>query len=724
MDLYTRSQHGSTGATEYWDRVIKKQGTSSNEWYGGYHDLTGVLHKYVRPSDKTLFVGDVNCCLSESLYDVGYRSLVNIDENDADVRQMSTRSGKTRPEMKFLQMDAGEMKLEDTSFNAVLDRGTVDFLLEEDNEEARLKGSRVLAEVCRILKMGGRFVCLTIAADHATRHLLKHFTESGWLVRLHKISIEGREKNDATKPTCKVPVFAFVFTKFKSMPGINMPLELCMTDSATPDRVNSIEIIMTVIEECKHYAMVRQILNTTSVTKDDISVRLYSKTNPDGPRYTIHVVDSDRNYSASKKFGIFITPQGRETEWMFCTDRGRETLAVSAGFQRLLVVSLHRDHSYTNMDAIKAELSSKVMELAPPGMQDNVQVPFLSIGDDIGHREVRYRGNSPLTGDFVVEDVTDGEDVYRRLVFLSGVVLVQSQSRLIKERPRKGRHKQKAKASSNQMVIDHAFLEFDFHKQMVAGLALVPQFLQLLANEMRILIIGLGAGNLPMFLYHHFPKLQIEVVELDGAVADVAKSWFGFIEDQRMKVFVEDGLKFIHNAEEKSSPMYHAIVFDVDAKDLTTGLNSPPKAFIEKDFLQKVASVIIPEGVFMINLVSRDDAIKQDVIDDVKTVFPVVLTKSGDDDVNETLYAISRCKDAGIATEAPSVTSLSKSSPSSKLSQGQSASTLQDVSSATELLKRLPRFGKDLQKAAQSAHKGVWDPDTDFSALMGKLQIR
>lgn len=46
--------------------------------------------------------------------------------------------------------------------------------------------------------------------------------------------------------------------------------------------------------------------------------------------------------------------------------------------------------------------------------------------------------------------------------------------------------------------------------------------------------------------------------------------------------------------------MYHAIVFDVDAKDLTTGLNSPPKAFIEKDFLQKVASVIIPEGILML----------------------------------------------------------------------------------------------------------------------------
>lgn len=59
-------------------------------------------------------------------------------------------------------------------------------------------------------------------------------------------------------------------------------------------------------------------------------------------------------------------------------------------------------------------------------------MPFLSIGDDIGHREVRYRGNSPLTGGLVVEDVTDGGVVYRRLVFLSGMVLVQSQARLIR----------------------------------------------------------------------------------------------------------------------------------------------------------------------------------------------------------------------------------------------------------------------------------------------------
>ena len=51
---------------------------------------------------------------------------------------------------------------------------------------------------------------------------------------------------------------------------------------------------------------------------------------------------------------------------MFSTDEGRKQLAVSAGFERLVVVTLHREHLYENLDAIKAELSGKVMELAPP----------------------------------------------------------------------------------------------------------------------------------------------------------------------------------------------------------------------------------------------------------------------------------------------------------------------------------------------------------------------
>ena len=58
---------------------------------------------------------------------------------------------------------------------------------------------------------------------------------------------------------------------------------------------------------------------------------------------------------------------------MFSTDEGRVQLSESAGFERLVVVTLHRDHKYGDLDSVKDELSGKVLELAPAGL-GNVKV--------------------------------------------------------------------------------------------------------------------------------------------------------------------------------------------------------------------------------------------------------------------------------------------------------------------------------------------------------------
>ncbi len=60
---------------------------------------------------------------------------------------------------------------------------------------------------------------------------------------------------------------------------------------------------------------------------------------------------------------------------MFSTDEGRDALSKSAGFERLVVVTLHREHLYDNLDSIKAELSPKVMELAPPKLGNKQVFP-------------------------------------------------------------------------------------------------------------------------------------------------------------------------------------------------------------------------------------------------------------------------------------------------------------------------------------------------------------
>ncbi len=65
---------------------------------------------------------------------------------------------------------------------------------------------------------------------------------------------------------------------------------------------------------------------------------------------------------------------------MFSTDKGRLHLASQAGYQRLVVTSLSSGHTYEDMEAIKAELSVKVLELAPAGSNKRTQkVTFTSV---------------------------------------------------------------------------------------------------------------------------------------------------------------------------------------------------------------------------------------------------------------------------------------------------------------------------------------------------------
>jgi len=56
----------------------------------------------------------------------------------------------------------------------------------------------------------------------------------------------------------------------------------------------------------------------------------------------------------------------------------------------------------------------------------------LSLGDEINIRTERHRGMSSLSGEFVVEDVDVGGDLYRRLIFFSNKNLVQSEARLVR----------------------------------------------------------------------------------------------------------------------------------------------------------------------------------------------------------------------------------------------------------------------------------------------------
>lgn len=655
MSLLPRTAEEFSSA-EYWERFFRKRGEKAFEWYGDYNSLCGVLHKYIKPKDKVLVVGCGNSELSEQLYDVGYHNLTNIDISETVVSHMNQRNAQRRPDLTFQQVDATQTGYENGSYQAALDKGTLDAMASE--EEGALAG-RMLAEVARVLTVGGRYVCVTLAQEHVIKLAVEHFSDAGWAIRIHCLS---QQSQDSDSPSFALPVFVLVCTKFRQPPPFAV-LELCQGEDGAPCRLPAVSDLLGAIKERQAYALMLQKLRGGTDTSSSPSLTLCHAASG-RPRYTLTVQDSSPSTKVPRTnhFAIFIVPHGHESNWLYGSAEGRAQLASSAKFRRLIIVAMHRDQKYEDMQAVQSELSPMVMELAPPGMPANQQVPFLSVGGDLGWREVVGRGVSDLTGEYFMEDVR-GEDghLYRRLVFMNNTQLVQSESRLRSATPssaHKKRSKKKSKPSTDPpsstgkgYTVDKGFLCCTHHAVMVAGLSMLgTEAIKSKDVQVSVLIVGLGGGGLPQFVRDFVPGARVEVVELDPAVLEVAKTWFEFQTDDRLKVILGDGLEHISSLASQGGHSYDIIIFDVDSKDPTLGMSCPPPAFVETSLLEKVCKLLTPRGVFMLNLVCRDSALRLSVMGRIQAVFQSVFSRPIEGEVNEVLL----CSRAGSGGDKPS----------------------------------------------------------------------
>lgn len=254
----------------------------------------------------------------------------------------------------------------------------------------------------RVLSVGGRYVCVTLAQKSVIKLAVEHFVQLGWAVRLHCLQEESGNDEDSFA----LPVFVLVCTKFRQpMP---MPiLEMCLGEDGVPTRLTQVEELLSAVKEHQAYSLLKKKLRTSTDANSNLSLTLcHTKTGL--PRYTLTVQDCPPGAKVprSNQFAIFIgelstslppyvshtgcilfffadffppllilsVPQGSETAWLYSSSEGRRQLAASANFRRLVIVAMHRNQEYTDLQDVQSELSPMMMELAPPGMPANQQV--------------------------------------------------------------------------------------------------------------------------------------------------------------------------------------------------------------------------------------------------------------------------------------------------------------------------------------------------------------
>ncbi|KAH8399680.1 hypothetical protein KR009_000473 [Drosophila setifemur] len=67
-------------------------------------------------------------------------------------------------------------------------------------------------------------------------------------------------------------------------------------------------------------------------------------------------------------------------------------------------------------------------------------------------------------------------------------------------------------------------------------------------------------------------------------------------------------------------------------------MSCPPQSFLANDILLHIKEIIGPKGLFMLNLVCRDETLRTAAIEDLQKVFPAVCSYKLDEDINEVVY--------------------------------------------------------------------------------------
>lgn len=604
---------------EYWDQFFKLQ-QDSFEWYGDYGQIKKILLQYIKLTDEILIVGCGNSSLSVDLYDDGYQQNTSIDISGVVIQKMASKykCNGMRENLHFECMDVFNMAYGDGRFKSVIDKGTLDALSADES----LDYGKMFSEIARVLKPLGRYVCITLLQENIVQNLLSWFTKSGcWIVRIHRCVIHNQTDR------INFPVFIVVCTKLMSSISakVSSLVEIDITGSGSFVKMQDISEACELIKTVQSMEFIKFSIRNNKIKDDNFHLELFDGTNEEY-RYSLYFVH--KSTITARRCAAFIVPQGREHEWLFSTAKGREDLLKQCQSDRLIVVILNRSHQYEDMDQIKTELSSMLEGFFPA---DNKKFTILSIGADIGERKEIFRGKSDFSGDFVVEDVVVDEQKYRRLVFLDNVNVIQSEAKLKTITTKKKK--------KTMEVIDHEYLSCSHHQTILASLALANQTDR---QSYTLLLVGLGGGCFVNFILNNLKskvKLKLTVVEIDSTMHSVAKRFFDFENHNldsaiEVEVIIDDGLKFIEQSV-RDKRQFDFIVFDVDSKNLNLGISCPPREFVEPKVLEQVHELIGESGLFILNLVARNEEIKAEIQRSVRQLFAVCLASQIEAELNQ-----------------------------------------------------------------------------------------
>src|SRR6266850_5577880 len=137
-----------------------------------------------------------------------------------------------------------------------------------------------------------------------------------------------------------------------------------------------------------------------------------------------------------------------------------------------------------------------------------------------------------------------------------------------------------------------------------------------------VLMIGLGGGSTQNAFAHYYPDVAFRTVEIDPAVAHVARDFFGVKESEKQKIEVSDGRIFLR----RTGAQYDLIILDAYLSGRYG--SSIPQHLATKEFFELARDHLTTNGVIAYNVIGTLSGWHSDLIGamyrTLKAVFPQV----------------------------------------------------------------------------------------------------
>jgi len=147
---------------------------------------------------------------------------------------------------------------------------------------------------------------------------------------------------------------------------------------------------------------------------------------------------------------------------------------------------------------------------------------------------------------------------------------------------------------------------------------------QFQSSNFKCLILGLGCGTAAKLTGERWPEAKITGVEIDPAVVEIGRKYFGLGEIKNLEIVIGDAVKVI---SEKKYVIGKN--FDLILVDLYLGKNYP-KAAESKEFLRELKNILSEKGLVVINRLYYTPSYQKEAesfLLKVKEIFPNVKIK-------------------------------------------------------------------------------------------------